>query len=281
MSNPFNPCTAAPQPAHSMRRHALLPQLEWRLTHDSHAHYHPHTHDEFSVGVIDAGAATCTVPGHTRTLRAGMTVALNPGEPHACNPADRQRWSYRMLFIDTAWVAALQHACGVRTAGLDWAPFAPTVPNPAAAYQAFNHLFDQLLHEADPAALETALVDYLLSHGFAPHTARPPANAPLAQLNQAKALILDRLDTPVSLADLEHACDLNRFHLIRSFKQVFGQTPHAFQLDQRINRAKRLLRQGHALADVAHALGFADQSHFQRHFKKRHALTPRAYQTGG
>jgi AraC-like DNA-binding protein len=65
---------------------------------------------------------------------------------------------------------------------------------------------------------------------------------------------------------------------LRSFKQAYGQTPHAFQLDQRINQGKQLLKRGGSLADVAHSLGFADQSHFQRHFKRRHAVTPRVYQ---
>lgn len=58
----------------------------------------------------------------------------------------------------------------------------------------------------------------------------------------------------------------------------YGQTPHAYQIDQRINRAKQLLKRGEPIADVALQLGFADQSHFQRQFKQRLATTPRHYQ---
>ncbi|MDX1344059.1 MAG: helix-turn-helix transcriptional regulator, partial [Reinekea sp.] len=67
--------------------------------------------------------------------------------------------------------------------------------------------------------------------------------------------------------------------LIRSFKARFGQTPHAYQLDSRIKRAKQLLRSGQALSSVALELGFADQAHFQRHFKRRLAVTPKVYQS--
>jgi len=55
-------------------------------------------------------------------------------------------------------------------------------------------------------------------------------------------------------------------------------TPHAYQLDLRINRARQLLRRGDAPADVAQQLGFADQSHFHRAFRQRVALTPGAFQ---
>ena len=84
----------------------------------------------------------------------------------------------------------------------------------------------------------------------------------------------------VTLEDLARQCDMDAFQLIRKFKAAFGQSPHAFQLDQRINLSKRLLKQGHSLAEVAFRLGFADQAHFQRHFKKRHAISPSAYLRG-
>jgi AraC-like DNA-binding protein len=54
-------------------------------------------------------------------------------------------------------------------------------------------------------------------------------------------------------------------------------TPHAWQLDRRIERARALLEQGMSLADAALQLGFADQSHFQRAFKQRVAATPGEY----
>ena len=71
---------------------------------------------------------------------------------------------------------------------------------------------------------------------------------------------------------------LSRFHLIRSFKQTCGLSPHAYQLDERIKQAKNLLKSGYSILDTSHLLGFADQSHLQRNFKKRLAVTPKQYQ---
>ncbi|WP_246483500.1 helix-turn-helix domain-containing protein [Paenacidovorax monticola] len=56
-----------------------------------------------------------------------------------------------------------------------------------------------------------------------------------------------------------------------------GAHPHAYQLDLRINAARGLLGAGGAPADVAQALGFYDQSHFQHAFKQRVAATPGVY----
>jgi AraC-like DNA-binding protein len=70
---------------------------------------------------------------------------------------------------------------------------------------------------------------------------------------------------------------MSRYHFVRSFKRAVGLTPHAWLLDQRIQRARHLLNQGMGLAEVALHLGFADQSHFQRAFKQRVAATPGEY----
>ncbi|WP_245542291.1 helix-turn-helix transcriptional regulator [Psychromonas hadalis] len=72
---------------------------------------------------------------------------------------------------------------------------------------------------------------------------------------------------------------ISRYHLIRSFKQCYGLSPHAYQLDERIKSAKTLLKTGHSLIDTSHLLGFSDQSHLQRNFKKRLAITPKQYQS--
>lgn len=279
-----------PDPHHHLTRSPVLPQVELRHAWHTEVCYHTHTHDEFSVGVIDAGSARCH-NGHRRfDLSAGMTVMMNPGDPHACNPRTGQPWSYRMLFIDAAWVAQWQASVpGLLPSG-DWAPFSQISHTGTASYQAFDGLFHALAqadgHPPDPLDAEERLAGFLWDHCFAQAQPAPTPAAPCARLQMQQPLqrtrefILDQLADTLTLDALAQASGLNRYHLIRSFKQAYGQTPHAFQLDQRINHAKRLLRQGQALADVAHALGFADQSHFQRHFKKRHALTPKAYQQG-
>ncbi|EIV1777898.1 helix-turn-helix transcriptional regulator, partial [Vibrio vulnificus] len=57
----------------------------------------------------------------------------------------------------------------------------------------------------------------------------------------------------------------------------YGFPPHAYQIQQRLRLAKKLLRQGRRILDVAQECGFHDQSHFHRHFKKAMGVTPGQY----
>jgi transcriptional regulator GlxA family with amidase domain len=64
---------------------------------------------------------------------------------------------------------------------------------------------------------------------------------------------------------------------VRVFQQATGMTPHTYVLDVRIKRARQLLHQGQAIAQVAQATGFVDQSHFHKQFKRILGVTPGQY----
>lgn len=90
---------------------------------------------------------------------------------------------------------------------------------------------------------------------------------------------MDELTVVHQLDDLADEAGMSRYQLIRAFRQRFGLPPHAYLMDEKIKRAKVLLREGKEIVDVAMTLGFADQAHFQRHFKKKLAVTPKYYQS--
>ncbi len=81
----------------------------------------------------------------------------------------------------------------------------------------------------------------------------------------------------VDLETLAKRAGLSRFQALRAFKQRYGLPPHAYQLCLRMNHARRLLLEGVPAADVALRCAFADQSHFNRNFKKFFAVTPMRY----
>ncbi|MGP3957364.1 helix-turn-helix domain-containing protein [Nonomuraea sp. 3N208] len=95
------------------------------------------------------------------------------------------------------------------------------------------------------------------------------------------AAVLDRLrgdlSSPPSLAALAEDAGMSREHLIRSFTRATGCPPYAWHLQARLAEGRRRLRHGEPVADVAHALGFADQAHFHRHFAAAYAVTPGRY----
>jgi AraC-like DNA-binding protein len=73
---------------------------------------------------------------------------------------------------------------------------------------------------------------------------------------------------------------MSRETLTRRFRRATGLPPHAYRVACRLNEARRRLRLGEPIAGIAADLGFADQSHFGRWFKRAFGATPRSYQAG-
>ena len=95
---------------------------------------------------------------------------------------------------------------------------------------------------------------------------------------QAMKYIHDNYPGDVSLADIADAAHLSPYHLTRVFKKATGVSPHQYLVQVRVNSARSLLTAGagdRSLAEIASAVGFADQSHLTRHFKRMLGITPK------
>jgi Transcriptional regulator containing an amidase domain and an AraC-type DNA-binding HTH domain len=110
-------------------------------------------------------------------------------------------------------------------------------------------------------------------------------NPRLSSLHEtrAKDMLLAKAQGNVSLGEIANACNLSRSYFIRAFRETTRRTPHQWLLEQRIDRARELLRDSDAsLSDIAIACGFSDQSHFTRTFSQLVGTPPGTWrrQTG-
>jgi len=97
-------------------------------------------------------------------------------------------------------------------------------------------------------------------------------------VSEAVRFIHENYARDVSLNDIAEAVHLSPFHAARLFKQALGVSPHQYLIQVRVNSARSLLSAGsgeRSLAEVASAVGFADQSHLTRHFKRLLGITPK------
>jgi AraC-like DNA-binding protein len=105
--------------------------------------------------------------------------------------------------------------------------------------------------------------------------------APLAlaapRLDRAAAFITEHCTRRLRLTEIADVSGLSPSYLVRAFRARHGMTPHAYQLNRRIQFGQSELRRGRPIVDVALSVGFADQAHFQRVFKQHVAATPRQY----
>ncbi|THF65790.1 AraC family transcriptional regulator [Pseudothauera nasutitermitis] len=259
-------------------RDPALPHAESRRACDSRACYRPHSHPTYSIGAVDRGTSVFTgAAAGPVVLHPGTLVFVPPARAHACNPTPGRAWSYQMLHLDARWWHATRgeeaHAAAEATIRICRDP---------AEYARFCALND-LLFSATPsdekqAALRAFAAGFDATGGAWGELPARRAGHLVPRLWPAmEALREERGSMPLSLDELAALVGMNRYQLIRAFRAATGMTPHAWRLDQRVNRARASLRAGEDLASVAHRLGFADQSHFQRVFKAHAGITPGRY----
>ena len=100
----------------------------------------------------------------------------------------------------------------------------------------------------------------------------------LKRLERAVEYMLDNLSEVVSIDHLAQVANLSKFHFIRSFKEVFGSTPHKFLEKLRMEKAMRLLSLSSlSIGHIATDLGFQSPDHFSRTFRTQYQLSPLQY----
>jgi AraC family transcriptional regulator len=124
----------------------------------------------------------------------------------------------------------------------------------------------------------TLSVHLLRRYSVRSHTIRDYTEGlPKHKLQQAIDYINEHLDRDLTVAAIATAVELSPYHFSRLFKQSTGLAPHQYVLQCRVERAKQLLRQTElTIAEIAYTVGFANQSHLNRHFKRLLGITPKA-----
>ena len=128
--------------------------------------------------------------------------------------------------------------------------------------------------------MSNALTVHLLQH----YTAEQPKFATYSgglskfKLQQVINYIDTYLDCDLSLSELAGLVQMSSHYFCQLFKQSTGFSPHQFVIRCRIERAKELLsKDRQTIAEIARSVGFTDQSHFHRHFKRLVGVTPKAF----
>lgn len=259
-------------------QHPKLPQLELRYSDNNEGCYVMHTHDEYSLGAVLGEPTRYQVQSRNYIIKDGATVLIPPDMPHACNHIAKPNgeWRYLMLYIDKVYWEELCNEFSDVVA--DGQP----IPD-AELFQQFIGLHDFWQQQPDDVlGIESAWlmcfqrlceIDTDKTIDKAVGTAKDKT-----MLLSAVEWLDTHLNEAFTLSDWGRALGLSRAQLLRLFRQHLQMSPHQYCLNQRIQRAKQLLKRGEALSEIAYQLGFADQAHFQRTFKRYTAITPRQYQ---
>jgi AraC-like DNA-binding protein len=239
----------------------------------------PHVHAGFAIGVIESGGQWFRPAKRDAVVMPeGTLCVINPWTLHDGHGADQRGWRYRMFYPSETVVARALADCadgGLAVVG----HFEEHVIHDAVLYRKFV-----LLHEASrvhqPLLERQSLQLLFLKQLFTRH-ARGVVPAEPVACSTAAARVREYLHAhwcdKISTEDLARLAGVSETHVIRSFTRWVGMPPHAYLLGVKVEKAKALLLRGTPLSEVALSAGFADQSHFTRHFKRTTGHTPGQY----
>lgn len=247
--------------------------------------YHRHSHDSYSFGFTEDGAQAFRCRGGAYVSTAGLAMAFNPDDPHDGHTGSPAGFTYRMVHVDPGQVRAAQAEAGYG-AGLPL--FADPVISDPELVARIRRAADRVLAGTDPLAAQEA-VDAMLLAAIRRHARRlgrpesaaagtPVGAAASTPVALVRDLLHDRYAEDLRADDLAAAAGRSRFQVYRDFQARYGMAPSTYLRQVRLRAARRLLAAGEPAARVAAAVGFADQAHLTRWFRRAYGITPAVYQ---
>lgn len=262
-----------------------VPRLEGVRTQTANFHSERdtprHVHHEyvFSLAIEGATAFDCGHCGETHILQPNDLLLTEAHEVYASRTIGKPPWRNFSLGISKEKLSSL----------LDFAADGKRIQLPHFTRGAvkndelrrlFLKLHNSLNENAAMLEQETLLLDWVVSVGrtYAAESNRFLSRriySETAAIRRVREFLRENVAENVKLQTLAEIARLSPFHLNRAFRAQIGLPPHEFQNQLRIEKALKLIAQKKSFAEIAFELGFSDQSHFNRFFKRYLGVTPK------
>ena len=247
---------------------------------DVHADYdfHPHVHPHYEIIVIDRGKYSCHLNGVLLKMRPGDILVVKPGDTHADHVCKSLRYfgvSFRLcpekqgqslnLFVDGIDPARQVFEADRR---LFWGLIGRFQKEAARKDHVSAHLIEALLQEFFWCIVRALPVD-ALSTQFRRNSARE------AFLVRLKGVFAKRRRKAFCLTEVAQELEISASTLSRRSRELLGVSPAKAFMRYRMDWARQLLMQTPlSIKEISAQLGFENQFHFSRVFKKVHGVAP-------
>jgi AraC-like DNA-binding protein len=234
----------------------------------SHA-YPSHTHDAWTVLIVDEGAVRYDLDRHEHGLAQAQVSLLPPHVPHDGRSVLPEGFRKRVLYL-------APDRLGEDLIGA-------AVDQPEYVDPLLRHRIHQLHRVLGDGRedLEAQSRLLLIEERLRQHLKREVVTPPDRRDAGVAARLRDLLDAHVrdgiTLDDAAKVVHAHPAHLVRAFSREYGMPPHRYLTGRRVDLARRYLLDGRPAAEVATLAGFYDQSHLNRHFRKMLGVTPKSF----
>ncbi len=234
-----------------------------------------HIHHSFILGVITKGERVIHVDGQDVLLSTNDCFIINPHQPHSCQMPGETNHDYWIVSINSK----MMQAANRQKTGRNEVPHFSSIriPDLELARELSCLSKRQSKGELITNTELFGLLDrFILRHADDQGTGQPVRD-PSAIIRQVCTYIDDNAGQIIRLNELARMVHVSPFYLNRIFRETIGIPPYTYLLQTRIKQSMALLLQVESISEVSYQMGFSDQSHFSRFFKKNVGLTPRQF----
>lgn len=229
-----------------------------------------HVHATYVLGVIDSGSLLVCVKGREFVAGPGSVLALPPFTAHRELPIS-ENWSFRYIYPSEETV---RRALNAREDGNGVALRFPEPVFSDPALVARIGRAHAMVQHGDNAGMEDALAGLFRLARERCNSEAPGIRRSQQRIFAVRDELTRRPQGRITLDEMASVAGLSRYRFAHAFRNAIGISPYAYYEQVRIAHAHQLIQQGIELGAVAFQLGYADQSHMTRHFRKGSFTTP-------
>ena len=243
------------------------------------SHVYPmHTHESWTLLIVDDGMIRYDLHRQEHGALHQAVTLLPPRVPHNGRAANSSGFRKRVVYLDLAYLPASLIGLAVDRPVL----FDPLLRQRIhQVHRALDEPGGELEAESRLAFVAERLRQHLGGHAVAQLTGAQeagPARADVA--HQLRELIDAGFRDKVTLRQASEAIHAHPAHLVRMFSREFGISPHQYLTGRRVDLARRLLLDGVPASAAAATVGFFDQSHLNRSFRRLLGTSPGRFAGG-
>lgn len=251
--------------------------VELNYSEEYYLNYSKHSHGTFVISIIEKGEIEVVFHSCSKQfLYPNQVLVFNPNQVHQTRSKIKNTLGYYNLYIDIEWAKNIQISLfGFIDRFIDTTI---NLIDDKVMFDDLIKLFKNILlngSEDESEKLEKILLNIFKEYSNIDKT----MELDNILCDKVEKYILENLNDAITLKDIALEVKYSESYITRIFKKKIGLTPHSFLINKRIEKAKNKLMNNDNidLAQLSNEVGFYDQSHFSKAFKRVYSKAPNKY----